>query len=90
MFSTFPETNFHCSVTLILTFADGINMDQHEILSFGKELSHFQHCFSYTAAISASIHDLLKFLQPFPKQQISDSSNLKEFADDNFRLNDNG
>ena len=28
--------------------------------------------------------------QPFPKQQILDSSKLKEFADDNFKLNENG
>ena len=27
---------------------------------------------------------------PFPKQQILDSSKLKEFADDNFRLDENG
>ena len=28
-------------------------------------------------------------LQPFPKQQILDSSKLKEFADDNFQLDEN-
>ena len=27
---------------------------------------------------------------PFPKRQILDSSNLKEFADNNFKLNENG
>ena len=27
---------------------------------------------------------------PFPKRQILDSSKLKEFADDNFTLDDNG
>ena len=27
---------------------------------------------------------------PFPKRQILDSSKLKEFADDNFRLDENG
>ena len=27
--------------------------------------------------------------QPFPKQQISDSSKLKEFADDNFEIDEN-
>ena len=27
---------------------------------------------------------------PFPKQQILDSSKLKDFADNNFRFNDNG
>ena len=28
--------------------------------------------------------------QPFPKQQILDSSKLKEFADDNFKFDKNG
>ena len=28
--------------------------------------------------------------QPFPKQQISDSSKLKQFADDNFNFDENG
>ena len=27
--------------------------------------------------------------QPFPKQQILDSSKLKEFADNNFKFNEN-
>ena len=30
------------------------------------------------------------FNQGFPKRQILDSSNLKEFADDNFRFDENG
>ena len=29
-------------------------------------------------------------IQPFPKRQILDSSKLKGFADDNFKLNENG
>ena len=29
-------------------------------------------------------------MSPFPKQQISDSSKLKEFADDNFKVDENG
>ena len=32
----------------------------------------------------------IEFLYPFPKQQILDSSELKEFADDNFKLDDKG
>ena len=32
-------------------------------------------------------HSLLK---PFPKQQILDSSKLKDFADDNFSFDENG
>ena len=30
------------------------------------------------------------FINPVPKQQILDSSKLKEFADDNFILDENG
>ena len=30
------------------------------------------------------------FFQPFPKQQIFDSSKLKEFADNNFKFDENG
>ena len=29
------------------------------------------------------------FLQPFPKRYISDSSNLKEFADDSYKFDKN-
>ena len=30
-----------------------------------------------------------KIVEPFPKRQISDSSKLKEFADDNFKFDEN-
>ena len=30
------------------------------------------------------------FFQPFPKQQIVDSSKFKELADDNFKFDENG
>ena len=33
---------------------------------------------------------LLSCLQPFPKRQILDSSKFKQFADDNFRYDENG
>ena len=32
----------------------------------------------------------LRLVEPFPKQQILDSSKLKEVADDNFKLDENG
>ena len=32
----------------------------------------------------------LSTLSPFPKRQILDSPNLKEFADDNFEVDENG
>ena len=38
-----------------------------------------------------SLHWLIsKIPEPFPKQQISDSSKLKHFADDNFKFDENG
>ena len=33
--------------------------------------------------------DAVCLFKPFPKQQISESSKLKEFADDNFNLDEN-
>ena len=30
------------------------------------------------------------YFNPFPKRQILDSSKLKEFADDNFKFDENG
>ena len=32
----------------------------------------------------------IQIFQPFPKQLILDSSKLKEFADDNFKIDENG
>ena len=32
----------------------------------------------------------LQFVKPFPKQQFLDSSNLKEIADDNFKVDEYG
>ena len=32
----------------------------------------------------------MSLFYPFPEQQILDSSKLKEFADDNFRIDENG
>ena len=35
-------------------------------------------------------HELILGIQPFPKHQILDSSKLKEFADNNFKFDENG
>ena len=40
--------------------------------------------------IFVSCIGVLTPLQPFPKQQILDSSKLKVFADDNFQVDENG
>ena len=48
--------------------------NQSKILSFGKELTDNQ----------------MLALLAFPKRQILDSSQLKEFADDIFKLDENG
>ena len=34
--------------------------------------------------------ELIFFLKPIPKQQILDSSKLKEFVDENFKFDENG
>ena len=47
----------------------------------------FSHNICYTVS---NIFCLLYHFHPFPKRQILDSLNLKEFADDNFRYNENG
>ena len=39
MFSTIVKTNFNIWVTFILASANGFNLDQSKILSFGKELN---------------------------------------------------
>ena len=41
-------------------------------------------------AASALSHAFLEFFQPITRQQILDSSKLKEFADDNFKFDENG
>ena len=37
-----------------------------------------------------NIYFIIWVTYPFPKPQISNASKLKEFADDNFKLNENG
>ena len=39
MFSTLPKPNFNFSVPFILSSANSFNLNQSEILSFGKELN---------------------------------------------------
>ena len=55
----------------------------------GSELNYI--CRNYKRksyeGIYISRHPLLK---PFPKQQILDSSKLKDFADDNLKFDENG
>ena len=43
---------------------------------------------AFSLYYSASIKSVLS--KPFPKCQILDSSKLKQFADDNFKFNENG
>ena len=44
-----------------------------------------------TTTFDAPLYNLWIFnIKPFPKRQILDSSKLKEFADDNFRFDENG
>ena len=39
VFSTLPEANFSCSVTLNMSSANALNLDQSKNLSFGKEIN---------------------------------------------------
>ena len=41
MFSTLPKTYFNILAMFILLSANALNLNQSDILSFGKELSHF-------------------------------------------------
>ena len=42
MFSTLHKTNLTFLVTLILLSANAFNLDQSQILAFGKELTHYK------------------------------------------------
>ena len=42
MFSALPGTNFNFWVTIILSSANFLNLDYFQILSFGKELTHYK------------------------------------------------
>ena len=42
MFFTFPRTDFKFSVTIILSSASALNMEQIKNLLFGKELNYYQ------------------------------------------------
>ena len=49
------------------------------------------HCISPNkSTLPYSSSPLQKHLQPFPKRQILDSSKLEDFADDNFKFDENG
>ena len=50
MFSTLPETTFKFSITFILSSANTLNLDQSEILLFGKEKNWVLH--TYTINVS--------------------------------------
>ena len=50
----------------------------------------FNIIFSYIMAASAPIHAFLEFLYPITRRQILDTCKLKEFADDNFKFDENG
>ena len=49
------------------------------------EKCNYAHAYPFACIVFIS-----RVNQPFPKRQILDSSNLKEFADDNFKFDENG
>ena len=92
MFSTHSKKNFCFSGSFILLSAYAFNLDQSKKLSFGKELRHNivaevvhnYYCFE------AFLHQGQNVDSTFPKRQILDSSEMKEFADDTFKFDENG
>ena len=54
--------------------------------TFGQSSTSITDCFGKSKALLSLFH----FLYPFPKQQILDSLKLKEFADEDFRYDENG
>ena len=46
--------------------------------------------FQDNAQIAITNDGIIYVISPFPKRQILDSSKLKEFADDNFKMDENG
>ena len=55
-----------------------------------KEKMLVTSIFSFSSNVFFSISDIFPFNKLFPKRQILDFSKLKEFADDNFKLDKNG
>ena len=69
------------------------------------KITHTEQLFNFTKMFSKEVCHKVKqavfvkdkcpgnnhfFFQPLPKQQILDSSKLKEFADDKFKFDENG
>ena len=79
---------YFCNLHICL-LQNALEMDQSKILSMGKVLIIF--LFSQSKW-NSHIKTLFRTgcNQPSPKQQILDSSKLKEFADDNFEFDENG
>ena len=75
-FLVFFLMNFIISGAFYLRSTNAWNLVQSKISSFGKKISPL-----------LSSEWLIK---PYPKQQILDSSKLKQFADDHFKFNENG
>ena len=50
----------------------------------------FLALFAFHVFLCKLFYQYYEIIQLFPKQQISDSSKLKWFADDNFRFDENG
>ena len=61
MFSTLPIPNLNFSFTFILSCANAFNLDQSEILSFGKELRQ-QKSF-YSSSLQAFADYSLHFVE---------------------------
>ena len=104
MFSTLSKTKFAISATFELSSANAFNLDKSKCLSSGKELieilRYAKDISKAKISMRISMRELLRVtlidimyrcIKPFtPKRQILDSSKLNEFANDTFKLDENG
>ena len=70
-----------------MSSANGFSFDQSKNLSFGKDLIHSEPV-SRRRPKSTPLQVFLHYF--FTKRQLLNSSKLKEFADENFKIDENG
>ena len=91
MSSTHPKTNFKFSVTFNLLSANAFNLEYSNIYRVVKSYAPAKHVHSCQHALSNLVNICtFSLCKPSPKQQILDSSKLKEFSDNNFEFDENG
>ena len=82
MFSNHFGNFLSFSSNLKLSSGDTLSLKESKIYCLAKGFSSTGYNITLVSPFPKS--------QPFPEQRILDSSILKEFADDNFKLDENG